>query len=77
MDTTSDNLVAAATFSSDIAANIALGMLRTNGIPCVLYGEISKNVLGISLTPEDSIRLMVKVSDLEAAQTLLKQSNDE
>lgn len=69
---TDSNLVVADTFTSDISANIAMGMLRANDIPCVLDGEIITSVMGIQLSPQGSIRLMVRESDLSRALDLLR-----
>lgn len=65
-------LVPADTFSSAVSANIALGMLRNHDIPCILDGETISTVMGIQLTPGDSIRLMVREEDLPRAIALLK-----
>ncbi len=65
-------LVVAATFTSDIKANIALGMLRANDIPCILDGEIITGVMGIQLSPQGSIRLMVREEHLAQALALLE-----
>jgi len=72
--TNNSRLVAAATYTSDIEANIALGMLRSNDIPCILDGEIISGVMGIQLSPRGSIRLMVREEDLDRALSLLKES---
>lgn len=66
------NLVVADTFTSDVSANIAAGMLRANGVECVLDGEIISTVMGIQLSPQESIRLMVREEDLPRALKLLK-----
>lgn len=66
------NLVVADTFTSDVSANIAAGMLRANGVDCVLDGEIISTVMGIQLSPQESIRLMVREEDLPRALKLLK-----
>lgn len=70
--THSSHLVVADTFTSDIEANIALGMLRAHDIPCILDGEIITGVMGIQLSPQGSIRLMVRQEDLTQALALLK-----
>ncbi len=69
-------LVVADTFTSDIRANIAAGMLRANDIPCILDGEIITSVMGFQLSPQGSIRLMVHEGDLVRALELLKSSAD-
>lgn len=69
-------LAVAAIYTSDAEANIALGMLRTNGIPCELNGELAYGVMGIQLTPNDGIRLMVRAEDLDAALKLLAENGD-
>ncbi len=67
-----DNLVLAKIYDNDARANIALGILRTNGIPCELFNEMSYNVMGIQLTPTDGIRLMVLRDNLDEALELIK-----
>lgn len=68
-----EKLVVARIFDHDGAANIALGMLRANGIPCILDNELTYVTFGIQLTPNDGIRLMVREKDLPAALELLNQ----
>jgi len=67
-----DNLVLAKVYDNDAKANIALGILRTNGIPCALFNEMSRNVFGIQLSPNDGIRLMVLRDNLDEALDLIK-----
>ncbi len=67
-----DNLVVAKIYDNDARANIALGILRTNGIPCALFNEMSYNVLDIQLTPTDGIRLMVHRENLAQALDLIR-----
>lgn len=69
--TKDSRLVVADTFTSDIEANIVAGMLRANDIPCILDGEIISSVMGIQLSPRESIRLMVRESDLPRALSLM------
>lgn len=70
------DLVVAEIFDDAVAANIAMGMLRTNGIPCVLNHELLYSVLRINLSPDNGIRLMVYQRDLEKALTLLQEACD-
>ena len=63
-------------YSSDAAANIALGVLRTNGIPAVLNNEITSNVFGIQLAPFDGIRLLVNDEDRDIALRLLDHPDE-
>ncbi len=58
-------------YKSDAAANIALGVLRTNGIPAVLNNELTSTVFGIQLSSSDGIRLLVNEQDRELALRLL------
>lgn len=76
-DDKGSQLVVAAIYDNIQEANIAQGMLRTNGIPCVLNGEIGYSVLRIQLAPSDGIRLMVFERDYYAALQLLEADNDE
>lgn len=71
-----DSLVLANIYDNAPEANIAMGMLRANGIPAILDNEIAYTTFGIQLTPSNGIRLMVRSSDLAAAQALLKASGD-
>lgn len=66
-----DKLVLAKTYYNDAEANIAMGMLRSNGIPCILDNELAFTTFGIQLTPTNGIRLMVRQADLSAALSLL------
>ncbi len=52
-------------------ASIALGALRTYGIPCILDNAIMASVFGIPAAPFDGIRLMVFEKDLPEALRLL------
>lgn len=70
------NLVVAEIFDNAPAANIAMGMLRANGIPCILDHELVYSVLHINLTPDNGIRLMVFERDLATALQLLSQAKD-
>lgn len=72
----SEKLVLAKIYYNDAEANIAMGMLRSNGIPCILDNEIAFTTFGIQLTPNNGIRLMVHQSDLSAAQSLLSSAGD-
>lgn len=72
----SNKLVLAKIFYNDAEANIAMGMLRSNGIPCILDNEIAFTTFGIQLTPNNGIRLMVHQSDLQAALALLSSPGD-
>lgn len=71
-----DKLVLAKKFFNDVEANIAMGMLRSNGIPCILDNELAYTTLGIQLAPNNGIRLIVHQSDLQAALSLLASASD-
>lgn len=71
-----DKLVPAKIFNNSAEANIAMGMLRTNGIPCILDNEIAFTTFGIQLAPNNGIRLMVHQADLSAALSLLSAASD-
>lgn len=76
MATKSEKLVLAKVYYNDAEANIAMGMLRSNGIPCILDNEIAFTTFGIQLTPTNGIRLMVHQSDLSLALSLLSADGD-
>jgi hypothetical protein len=60
-------------FSNIYDANIALGVLRANGINCELENQLVGGVSSIVGALSDSIRLIVFESDLEHARQLLNQ----
>lgn len=70
MDATSSPVILR-TFSSDIEANIALGVLRANGIQCVLKNELMSSVLAIPSASYCTIKLLVNPSDIEVATKIL------
>lgn len=75
----SDNdtkLVAVAKFASSPRANIAAGMLRSAGIPCILDNEVASTLFGIQLLPDAGISLKVYDRDAEAATALLRDHGD-
>lgn len=64
-------LVCARIFETIGVANIAMGMLRANGIPCILDNEMIANVFAIPIAEWDGIRLMVHECNLNEALALL------
>lgn len=66
-----EELVVLRSYTSDVEANIALGVLRTNGIECALNNEIMAGVFGIPVAPFDRIRLLVHRKDADVADGLL------
>lgn len=66
-----DKLVVAATFPDDVSAHIALGMLRSHGVECVLNNELISDVLALPTAAFGEIRLLVHASDLTEALSLL------
>lgn len=70
------DLVVAETFDNEQTANIALGMLRANGIPCILNHELLYSVMRMNLPLSDGIRLMVFERDLQEARRLLESAGD-
>lgn len=74
MNTDSDTrLVTVAHYTSGPEANIAAGMLRANGIPCIIDGEVANQVFGIQLLPTPGITIKVYARDAETATELLRQ----
>ena len=71
-----DRLVVAATFPDDVSAHIALGMLRTHGVECVLNNEIMSDVFALPTASFGGIRLLVHEADLDRALSLLGQAGD-
>lgn len=70
-DSDGTRLVLARSFETIGAANIALGMLRTNGIPCILENELIASVFALPAASFDRVRLMVYERDLKEALRLL------
>lgn len=66
-----DRLVVAATFPDDVSAHIALGVLRTNGVECVLNNELMSDVFALPTAQFGGIRLLVHACDLKQALSLL------
>jgi hypothetical protein len=60
-------------FNNIYDANIALGVLRANGINCELENQLVGGVSSIVGALSDSIRLIVFETDLERARQLLNQ----
>ncbi|MFA6593207.1 MAG: DUF2007 domain-containing protein, partial [Bacteroidales bacterium] len=56
-----------------VSAHIAEGMLRENGIPAAVFGEVS-SYPNLSFT--DSVELKVNAADYEAAKKLLDEAAD-
>lgn len=69
---TSSSPIVLKVFSSDADAHIALGVLRTNGIPCILENEINASVFAVPTSAYCGIRLLVNPDDAPAALELLK-----
>ena len=62
-----------ARFTDPVSAHIAEGMLLENGIPAVVFGEVSSYP---SLNVMDSIELKVFEADYDAAMALLTAPAD-
>lgn len=65
------NLVVLNVYSSDVEANIAKGVLETNGIPAIIDNEIFSSVLPVTLTSVGGLRLLVRREDEDIARQLL------
>lgn len=63
-------------YSSDVDAHIALGVLRTHGINCVLENEINASVFAVPTASYCGIKLLVNSADAEVAARLLDQEGD-
>ena len=66
-----DRLVVAATFADDVSAHIALGMLRSHGVECVLNNELMSDVFALPTAQFGDIRLLVHERDLSETLALL------
>ncbi len=70
-DDDKDRLVVAATYPDDVSAHIALGMLRSHGVECVLNNEYTSDVFALPTAVFGQIRLLVRERDLHEALSLL------
>jgi hypothetical protein len=66
-----DKIVVLREFSDVYDANIALGVLRSNGINCELENQIVGGVGSIVGALTDGIRLIVFESDVDRAKEIL------
>ena len=67
------NLVVLNVYSSDVEANIAKGVLETNGIPAIIDNEIFSSVLPVTFNSVGGLRLLVRQQDEILARQLLEQ----
>ncbi|MDE6306682.1 MAG: DUF2007 domain-containing protein [Muribaculaceae bacterium] len=65
-------LVVIGIYASDVEANIAKGVLDTNGIPAIIDNEIFSSVLPVTLTSVGGLRLLVRDKDESLARQLLE-----
>ncbi len=65
-------LVVIGVYASDVEANIAKGVLETNGIPAIIDNEIFSSVLPVTLTSVGGLRLLVRDKDESLARQLLE-----
>lgn len=65
-------LVVIGIYASDVEANIAKGVLDTNGIPAIIDNEIFSSVLPVTLTSVGRLRLLVRDKDESLARQLLE-----
>lgn len=61
-------LVVLRTFSDNVEAYIAKGVLESNGIVCILNDEIMSSVYPLTLTSIGGIKLLVRREDLDKAE---------
>lgn len=64
-------LVVLRTFSDNVEAYIAKGVLESNGIVCILNDEIMSSVYPLTLTSIGGIKLLVRREDLDKAEEIL------
>jgi hypothetical protein len=76
MNTSKDKTIVLTEFLNDFEANLALGVLRDNDIPCMLQNELLGGSASLSGAVLQPIRLLVFEKDLETARELLNQSTD-
>lgn len=67
-----DKLVQLSAFYDPNEAHIVKGMLESKGIPSFIFGELAAAFVPLP----GSIRLMVRVSDLDKAKSLLSREKD-
>lgn len=66
-----EQLIVLREFSSDVEAHIALGVLQSNGVECVLNNEILSSVYPLTMTSFGSIKLLVRSTDADIAEQIL------
>jgi len=62
-------------FGNSADAHIALGVLRSAGIPCMLENEIISSVLAVPTSNYCGIKLLVNPEYAEEAEKLLRESD--
>ena len=69
------DIVLAAEYTDEVTANIARGMLESNGIPAIVEGSNMARMYmaGATWAP---VRLMVRSEDLPTALNLLKECGE-
>lgn len=66
-----DEIVLCRRFYDDVAANLALGALRENGIPSTIDNQIFSSVYPLGMSSLGALRLMVFKKDLDRANEIL------
>ncbi|MDE5628818.1 MAG: DUF2007 domain-containing protein [Muribaculaceae bacterium] len=70
-----DNAALAAEFDNEISANIAIGLLRNNGIDAWMPSNIMGTMYGAGATWAPS-QVLVSEADLEKARQILHEHGD-
>lgn len=68
-----EKLVTLAVYSNPIEVHIIKGLLKSRGIDCYVYDEMSAAFLPLTV---GGIRLVVRQSDMERAQQELSQAEE-
>ena len=66
-----DEIVLCRRFYDDVAANLALGALRENGIPSTIDNQIFSSVYPLGMSSLGALRLMVFGKDLQRANEII------
>ena len=66
-----DEIILCRQFYDDIAANLALGALRENGIPATIDNQVFASVYPLGMSSLGALRLMVFRKDFDKANEII------